>query len=417
MRCLASLDGRGWDEEEVGSERDLRAYTATLGRPRRQRAAGVSATSSPPALPERGDGGLRRWGYRSMVSLPLVAEGRPIGLIDVFDTRCATTPSILDFIRSVGRLLAGAFEKAMLVERLESGNRDLRVLVESGLEFGATLDVDAVLGTVAERILDVSRADLCDIYGLVDGEDVPRSSLSLGAESLQRRRWAAATRCDDFGTFAEATRDAAARRPAGRPQRPAVERARPRGRPRVGLHVDHDVPLVAGGELIGFLELYNASAARSRATRSIVGLAQVAGQAISNARLYRELDESVRWMTLMSESALELSSSLDLRDTLLATARRLCASVGVPECEITVIEGAGLRTLMRVDRGTRGRGVDRPVPAAARRGRHAGGHRDQAADRRRVAARPAPHGQGARDQPGLRDEELGDAAARSSRTA
>ena len=96
----------------------------------------------------------RRWDYRSMVSLPLVVEGRPIGLIDVFDTKVRDYTSMLDLIRNVGRLLAGAFEKAMLVERLESGNRDLRLLVDSGLEFGATLDVDAVLSTVAERIVD-----------------------------------------------------------------------------------------------------------------------------------------------------------------------------------------------------------------------------------------------------------------------
>ena len=113
----------------------------------------------------------RRWrptaagAIRSMVSLPLVIEGRAIGLIDVFDTRVRDYTAHLDLIRNVGRLLAGSFEKAMLVERLESGNRDLRLLVDSGLEFGATLDVDAVLGTVAARIVEVSNADLCDVYG------------------------------------------------------------------------------------------------------------------------------------------------------------------------------------------------------------------------------------------------------------
>ena len=63
-------------------------------------------------------------------------------------------------------------------------------------------------------------------------------------------------------------------------------------------------------------------------------------------------------MALMSESALELASSLDLQATLLATAKRLCESVGVSECEITVIEGDELHTLMRVDRrrGRRGAG-------------------------------------------------------------
>ncbi len=111
------------------------------------------------------------------------------------------------------------------------------------------------------------------------------------------------------------------------------------------------VPLLAGGDLIGFIDLYNRESRPFAAVDAIVGLAQIAGQAVANARLYRELDDSVRWMTLMSESALELSSSLDLRDTLLATAKRLCESVGVPECEITVIEGEGLRTLMRVEHG------------------------------------------------------------------
>ena len=111
------------------------------------------------------------------------------------------------------------------------------------------------------------------------------------------------------------------------------------------------VPLLAGGDLIGFIDLHNRESRPFTAVDAIVGLAQIAGQAVVNARLYRELDDSVRWMTLMSESALELSSSLDLRDTLLATAKRLCESVGVPECEITVIEDEGLRTLMRIEHG------------------------------------------------------------------
>ena len=114
-----------------------------------------------------------------MVSLPLVVEGRAIGLIDVFDTRVRDFTPHLDMIRNVGRLLAGSFEKAMLVERLEQGNRDLSLLVDSSLEFGATLDVDAVLRTVAERLLEVSEADLCDVFRL-DGDEV-ELLVSLGS--------------------------------------------------------------------------------------------------------------------------------------------------------------------------------------------------------------------------------------------
>jgi diguanylate cyclase (GGDEF)-like protein/excisionase family DNA binding protein len=349
MYCLASLDGRGWDKEEIGSERDLRAYAATQD---------ALAANAPQVfgdleladLSEEEMAAYHRWGFRSMVSLPLVAEGRPIGLIDVFDTRVRDYTSTLDFIRGAGRLLAGAFEKAMLVERLESGNRDLRVLTEAGMEFGATLDVDAVLGTVAQRILDVSSSDLCDIYGLIADEPDAEVLLSLGREELRDevgRRYAVG----DFSTFAEASQTG---KPVVRLDVLADPRSNYRDREDArewGYTSIMTVPLLAGGNLIGFLELYNRDRGGFAREEVVLGLAQVAGQAINNARLYRELDESVRWMTLMSESALELSSSLDLRDTLLATARRLCASVGVPECEITVVEGDGLRTIMRVEQG------------------------------------------------------------------
>src|SRR5450756_1314106 len=115
------------------------------------------------SLTEEEMAAYRRWSYRSMVSLPLVVEGRPVGLIDVFDTKVRAYTGMLDLIRNVGRLLAGAFEKAMLMERLESGNRDLRLLVYSGLEFGATLDVVAVLRTTPQRLAAAPGADPSDV--------------------------------------------------------------------------------------------------------------------------------------------------------------------------------------------------------------------------------------------------------------
>ena len=345
LLCLASIDDRGWDEDEVGSERELASYGATVAALEADEPMVVGDLEAA-GIGEAELASYRRWGFRSMVSLPLVVEGRPIGLIDVFDTTVRDYTGLLDFIRNVGRLLAGSFEKAMLVERLESGNRDLRLLVDSGLEFGASLDVDAVLAKVAERIVNVSEADICDVYGL-DGEDL-EILVTLGAEAGDvGRRY----RLDDFSTFLEAAQT-----------RSLVERPDVLNDPR-STEADREdamqwdyrsmmtIPLLTGGELIGFIELYNRQKGPFAAVDVIVGLAQIAGQAVANARLYKELDESVRWMALMSDSAVELAGSLDLRDTLLATAKRLCESVGVPECEITVIEGDGLRTIMRVEHG------------------------------------------------------------------
>jgi excisionase family DNA binding protein len=347
LKCLASIDSRGWDEEEIGSERDLSAYEATIAALAANEPMVIGDLEAA-TLTEDEMAAYRRWDFRSMVSLPLVVEGRPIGLIDVFDTKVRDYTNMIDLIRNVGRLLAGAFEKAMLVERLESGNRDLRVLVDSGLEFGANLDVDDVLGIVAARIVAVSEADICDVYGLA-GDDV-EILVSLGSEAGEEAVGTHYVR-DEFSTFIEA---AATRRPVVRldvlNDAEVLEGDRADAR-RWGYESIMTIPLLAGGELIGFVEICNREKRPFARPDVIVGLAQVAGQAVANARLYRELDESVRWMTLMSESALELAGSLDLRDTLLATAKRLCESVGVPECEITVVEGDGLRTLMRIARG------------------------------------------------------------------
>ena len=347
MRCLASIDSRGWDEAEVGSERDLSSYESTIA---------ALATNEPMVVGDLDAAGVdesemeayRRWGYRSMVSLPLVVEGRPIGLIDVFDTKARDYTIALDFIRSVGRLLAGAFEKALLVDRLESGNRDLRLLVDSGMEFGATLEVDAVLRSVAERILEVSGADMCDMYRL-SGDEV-EILVALGAD-LDEDPVGQRFPLSDYGIFVEAAEQ---RQPIAHadilnaPGMTKMERAEAR---KWGYRSTLDVPLLSQGKVIGFVSLYNREVSPFAREDVILGLAQIAGQAITNARLYRELDENMRRAALLSDSALELASSLDLRDTLLATAKRLCDSVGVAECEITVIEGDGLRSLMRIVHG------------------------------------------------------------------
>ncbi len=342
LRCVASVDSRGWDADEVGSERELAAYQNTVVALAADEPIVVGDLESTD-LSDIEREAYRRWGYRSMVSLPLVVDGRPIGLIDVFDVRVRDYTVHLDLIRNVRRLLSGSFEKAMLVERLESGNRDLRLLVDSGLEFGATLEVDAVLRSVAQRILEVSRADLCDVYRL-DGSEVEillaiggafdddptgsRYPLAACAALLRAQRERRPVLCPDVLADPCATAE-------------DKEEAR-----RWGYRESLDIPLISGGDVIGFISLLNQETRGFSREEVVLGLAQTAGQAIANAALYRELDENLRRMALVSGSALELTGSLDLEETLLAAGRRLCEAVGVNECDVWLIEGSELRMLI-----------------------------------------------------------------------
>ena len=110
----------------MGSERALGEYEATVA---------ALAADEPMVVGDLEDTELsevemeayRRWGFHSMVSLPLVVDGRPIGLIDVFDTRVRDYTVHLDLIRNVGRLLAGSFE-GDAVEHLEGANRRMALI-------------------------------------------------------------------------------------------------------------------------------------------------------------------------------------------------------------------------------------------------------------------------------------------------
>ena len=310
MLCLASIDSRGWDEEEVGSERDLATYAGTVAALIANEPIVIGDLEAA-ELPAEEKAAYRRWGYRSMVSLPLVAEGGLVGLIDVFDTRVRDYTSLLDFIRSVGRLLAGSFEKALLLDRLAASNLDLRTLVESGMEFGSSLDVAAVLNTVAQRILDVSDADMCDICAL-DGDQV-EILVSLGG-SWDEDPVGLRFPMSEYDSFAEASRT---RQPVIKldiGDDPATTEREQGEADRWGYRASLDVPLFARGEVTGFVSLYNRESRAFARHDLIVGLAQTAGQALANAALYGSEMAANRETRLLNEIAQRTAASLDLEE-------------------------------------------------------------------------------------------------------
>ena len=101
-----------------------------------------------------------RNGFSSQLSVPLVIDSRLVGLIDVYDVRPRRFADHIDFARSVGQLVAGAFDNLLLLERLAESNQQLGVLAESSLEFGASLDLTEVLHSVSSRMCLRGRRDV-----------------------------------------------------------------------------------------------------------------------------------------------------------------------------------------------------------------------------------------------------------------
>ena len=301
----------------------------------------------------------------------------------------------------------------MLVERLEGGNRDLRLLVDSGMEFGATLDVDAVLRTVARaHHRGLERRLLRRLPpGRRRGRDPRRQSARTGTRTRSARgtRWRTTARsseaveqrrpvsCADILHDPRIDRDARSRmrRKWGYREQPRRAADQPRRRHRLHLA---DEP----GDARPFAQ---------RAGRGRPGAGREPGDRQRGAST-GSWTTTCGAMALVSESALELTSSLDLQATLLADRAAGCARASAStSARSRSSRATELHTLMRVSRRRGGRGVDRAAAGARRRGRDPRGDRDEAAGGGRVAARPAAHAGRARDQQGLRAQELGHAAA------
>ena len=347
---LVSVGPDGFNDADNGWRAPLSHYpgfTAALGKGE----PWVVTSPDDPRLSEYEIDWYERWGLKSSLSVPLVVDGKAIAVIDIDDTRERTYAEHLDFMRSIGQLLAGAFEKALLLGRLEDGNRELRQLVEAGLEFGASLEMDEVLRSVATRMRSAANATCCDIYSFGGEVEVGLASIEAD-DSADLEFTGTVYRLADMNITRlamERRRPVVVSDMASDERASEVERAEWR---RFGYHSGLVIPLITGAEVVGFAEVFDERQRDFTHVPVLHGLAQVAAQALANAALHAEIEQTAGRMTLMTEASLEFSSSLDLQDTLLKVGRRLCAAVDVPDCDIDLVRGDGstYRLMSLVDR-------------------------------------------------------------------
>jgi diguanylate cyclase (GGDEF)-like protein len=163
ITCIASVDSKGWDPSVIGGVYNLSDYpwysAAVAAGEVREIASRDDPRLSPSEL-----AALDKWGYRCNLCLPLIAGDRRLGFIDIYDTRERDFAEHLDVIYTVGRMLAGAFEKVLLRDQLEQGNRDMEVLLEIGRTLASTLVIDDALAVIARKAGEALRAPRVIMY-------------------------------------------------------------------------------------------------------------------------------------------------------------------------------------------------------------------------------------------------------------
>src|SRR5580692_11669504 len=107
---------------------------------------------------------------RSELSVPMLARGKLVGVIDVQSTRIkAYSEQDRAMLRLIGGRVAFAIDNARLYRRVERQNRTLRTLTHLSQEFSSILDLDELLSKIAATVRTLINYDAFSIY-LVDAE-------------------------------------------------------------------------------------------------------------------------------------------------------------------------------------------------------------------------------------------------------
>lgn len=349
LRVLVSEDTRP-DHQDPDATKDLDVadYPAAMAAAR-QHDILIIESPDDPRLTEHERAIYDRWGFQSQISIPLLDEDQLVGLIEIYDDKPRDYSDHADFARSVGQLVAGAFSGALLLDQLNESNAELRAMVDAGLEFGSSLDLDSVLRSVAVRMCLAARASTCDIYA-VEGAML-RGLASADGDLIDERFPGSTWNLADFPLVSSAieARETVAVSDITRDPR-VGERERQEDL-KWGYHSMLDFPLLHRDEVVGVAVVFGKEPGDFARRDLLLGLSQIAGQAIANARIHRQLDESARRTTLVNEASVELAASLDADRVLSAAARRLADLANAATCDIYMVEEGALACAASVREG------------------------------------------------------------------
>ncbi len=287
LHCVLTYEDGAFDEEYVDKPLDLDLFPGTRDAISRREPLVIESPDDP-RLSDYERGLFHESGSQSEICVPFALDGRVVGLLDVYDHRRRDYAEHRGFLMRVGQMIAGAFENALLMEQLEESNQTLRLLVESGIEFSASLDLDDVLQSVARRLCSAAGAPSCDIFTLHG--DSMRCACSVERGTPDTKYVGADYRLAalDLARLAiETRRPVAAADLSTDPRVSAFERREDLG---WGHRAVLALPLISRGDVIGIAGIYDDHPRDFERLDMLHGLAQVAATALANATLFDRLD-------------------------------------------------------------------------------------------------------------------------------
>ena len=315
VRALVSYDGGAFDTGWEGVTVPLARYPCSKLAVESGHIT-VAASLDDPILTPEGRYSLKKWGYQSQLSVPLVARGQVVGLAELSDSVPRDFRDDLELVLGLSQVAANALENAALFEQIERRTAILRELVELGGTITRTRDIDALLRAVADRLLSTVDAASCDIFKL-EGDQL-RCVASFDRSGYDDRPVGDVL---DLGRY-PATASALDRREVlviASPEDERLSDAERRAYRELGVASEVCVPVAAGDELYGLIDI---SDTRARDFAESLDFLKTAGQMVAGAFANVLLLDQLEHRTRVLRELVELSalvSQIREPDKLLST--------------------------------------------------------------------------------------------------
>jgi signal transduction histidine kinase/integral membrane sensor domain MASE1 len=256
--------------------------------------------------------------YRTMLGVPLLREGEPIGVIVLMRrTVCPFTDKQIELVTTFADQAVIAIENVRLFEEVQARTRELarsveelRALGEVSQAVNSTLDLETVLRTIVAKAVQLSNTEAGVIYVFDELDQTFRVRATYGfSEDLN------AAVHEQYLGASDAIRQATRNRQpqeiadiCDEPPSPVREIAM-----RAGFRARLIVPLVSADQhVVGALVIRRKQPGEfPRGTVQLLQMfAAQSVQAIQNARLFREIEEKSRQLQIASEHKSQFVASM-----------------------------------------------------------------------------------------------------------
>jgi GAF domain-containing protein/DNA-binding response OmpR family regulator/anti-sigma regulatory factor (Ser/Thr protein kinase) len=242
--------------------------------------------------------------YLSVVAVPMLLEGKPIGVITVTGAEAAAfSQRQIELLQTFADQAVIAVENARLLSELQERTgeltrsvQELKVLGEVGQALSSTLDLETVLNTIVSRASQLAGTDSCTVYEYDEQAEafVFRATHNLAEEVVAVARRASIRRGEGV-----AGRMAVTLEPV---QTPDIAEAGAYSGPlrevllQTGARALLGIPMLREGHLIGGLTVTRKTPGEfsSAVIDLLKTFASQSALAIQNAKLFREIGDKSR---------------------------------------------------------------------------------------------------------------------------